>query len=104
MTDWINTVYLSGEVPAADDWRLSPLHGDLTGLPPAVVATAECDVLRDEGEAYAAALAAAGVEVDAVRHDGMIHGFMDQGHVSPAADAATRDVNRRFADLLRRVG
>ncbi|SEB76186.1 acetyl esterase [Nocardioides exalbidus] len=104
MTDWINTQYFSGDAPAPGDWRHSPLHGDLAGLPPAVVATAECDLLRDEGEAYAAALAAAGVRVDAVRHAGMIHGFMDQGHVSPAAAAATRDVNRRFAELLASVG
>ena len=100
MTDYINVLYFSGEEPAPRDPRHSPLHGDLTGLPPAVVATAECDILRDEGEAYAAALAAAGVRVDAVCHDGMIHGFMDQGHVSPAAAVATRDVNRRFARLL----
>ena len=89
MTDYINTLYFSGEAPAPGDWRHSPLHGDLTGLPPAVVATAGCDLLRDEGEAYAAALAAAGVRVDAVRCDGMIHGFMDQGHVSRAAADAT---------------
>lgn len=103
MTDWITTVYFSGEPPAPGDWRHSPLHGDLAGLPPAVVATAECDVLRDEGVAYAAALAAADVEVDAVRLDGMIHGFMDQGHVSPAARAATSEVGRRFAALLASV-
>lgn len=103
MTDHINTLYFSGADPDPRDPRHSPLHGDLAGLPPAVVATGECDLLRDEGEAYAAGLAAAGVHVDAVRHDGMIHGFMDQGHVSPAAAAATRDVNRRFAKLLARV-
>jgi acetyl esterase len=103
MTDWINTLYFSGVPPLPRDPRHSPLHGDLAGLPPTVVATAEYDVLRDEGEAYAAALSEAGVHVDAVRHPGMIHGFMDQGHVSPAAAAATRDVNRRFAKLLDRV-
>ncbi|MGF9757590.1 alpha/beta hydrolase [Microvirga sp. 0TCS3.31] len=103
MTDYINTLYFSGEPPAPGDWRHSPLHGDLTGLPPAVVATAGCDLLRDEGEAYAAALAAAGVRVDAVRHEGMIHNFMDQGHVSPEAAEATLDVNRRFARLLAEV-
>ena len=69
----------------------SPLRADLHGLPPAFVITAEFDPLRDEGEAYAARLRAAGVRVHARRYDGQLHGFFQMGGVMARGKAAIND-------------
>lgn len=67
----------------------SPLQAtpeQLKGLPPALVQTAENDVLRDEGEAYARKMDAAGVKVTMVRYNGAIH---DYGLLNPIANTPT---------------
>jgi acetyl esterase/lipase len=55
--------------------EVSPLHADLGAFPPTLLVTAEHDILRDQGEAFAAALAAAGADVTAWRVLGAMHGF-----------------------------
>ncbi len=84
-----------------DHPMLSPMRAaSLSGLPPAVIVTAGFDPLRDEGEAYAKALAESGVRVEVRRFDSMIHGFMDMGGFSQGAQAAIEESVRLFADLL----
>jgi acetyl esterase len=94
---WFFSCYTnSGEVDRAD-WRISPLlAGDLSGVAPAVVVTAEFDPLRDEGEEYARRLEAAGVPVLSLPYEGMIHAFFG---LSAAFDAS-RDAIARISDSL----
>jgi acetyl esterase len=100
--DWFYGHY-AGAWDDAKDPRLSPLRAaDLSGLPPAVVVTAEYDPLRDEGEAYGEALRAAGVPAVVRRYDGMVHGFFAMGALSPAAQAAVDESCTRFGELLHR--
>jgi acetyl esterase len=93
---WFVNHYLNGEADCANPLA-SPLRAtDLSGLPPAFIITAECDPLRDEGEAYGELLKKQGVPVDVERYSGMPHGFFSM--------AAGLDTARRaFTDAVSRL-
>jgi acetyl esterase len=74
--DWVMANYIPAHTDPADP-RLSPQHGDVTGLPPAYVATAGFDPIRDDGEAYAGKLRAAGVPVALTRQADLPHGYLN---------------------------
>ncbi|WP_156680720.1 alpha/beta hydrolase [Sphingomonas profundi] len=81
------------DAAARNDPRASPLRAEsLAGLPPAFVLTAENDVLRDEGEAYGAALLRAGVPVICRRYSGQIHGFLTLVGMFDGGAAALDDI------------
>lgn len=86
--DWFERHYLPPGTNRADP-RVSVLQApDLTGLPPAYVATAGFDPLRDEGEAYATRLREAGVATTLRRHPGLVHGFANMTAISRTAREA----------------
>ena len=99
---WCANWYLPDE-QSSSDWRASPLRaGSLTSVAPAVVCTAQFDPLRDEGEAYADALLAAGVATYRRHGPGMIRGYFEMGDSWPAALAEAARVRSDFKSLLNR--
>jgi acetyl esterase len=83
----------------------APLRADdHAGLPRAIILTAEYDVLRDEGAAYAAALRQAGVEVVAHRFAGQIHGFLMMVGLLPGSAAGLDFAGRALRQLLGTTG
>lgn len=90
--EWFERHYLPDGCEA-DDPRVSMMRAcDLAGLPPAYVATAGFDPLRDEGERYAERMREAGVTVALRRHDSLIHGFANMTAVSRTSRAAMHEV------------
>ncbi|PPK66444.1 alpha/beta hydrolase [Actinokineospora auranticolor] len=98
--EWFFEQY-PGDKADLDSPYFNPLNAtDLSGLPPALVMTAEYDPLRDEGEEFAHRLMDAGVPTELIRYHGQIHGFfallVDQLSISAVA-------HQRAIDALRRV-
>lgn len=88
---WCAEQYLNNEAERLDP-RASPIVSDMHGLPPAFVTTAECDVLCDDGHAYALALAKAGVPVALRHYLGHPHGFLSLPLEVDATVAGIADV------------
>lgn len=74
--DYMHELADQGAAVPPDQYRFPALATDLTGLPPAIVATAGCDPIRDWGERYATRLRDAGVQTTQTRYPGAYHGFL----------------------------
>ena len=100
--EWFSGHYLADKNHGSD-WRVSPLRAkSLAGLAPAVVTTAWFDPLRDEGKAYADALAAAGVPTKYYDGPGLIHGYFGLGEASEMARKEAQRARADFKTLLER--
>lgn len=95
---WTFRQYLPDGFDRADPYLFPLRAADLSGLPTALIATAEFDPLRDEGCAYAERLRAAGVTVEQLHLDDQMHGFLLQEAIVDRA----REAVDHFADALRR--
>ncbi|WP_406690134.1 alpha/beta hydrolase [Saccharopolyspora sp. ID03-671] len=97
---WFWAHYLGAQDLGKDPCACPARADDLAGLPPAFVATAEFDPLRDEGEAYADELRSAGVPVTAKRYAGMLHGFAWTLGATPSGAALIDDLVSAFRAAL----
>ncbi len=97
--EWFRGHYLAQPSDARNPHASPLLAPELGGLPPALVITAECDPLRDEGESYARRLTEAGVEVTCTRYTGMIHPFFSLGGVLPQGVRAIEQVAAAVRNL-----
>jgi acetyl esterase len=102
--DWFEAQYLDGSDLEPTDPRVSPLLADsLAGLPPALIATAGFDPMRDEGEQYAAALRDAGIPVDLRSLGSLTHGFANLFQLGGGSAVATSEMVSALRAHLSRV-
>jgi acetyl esterase len=96
---WFMNHYIA-EHQLTDPLASPALHASLAGLPPTFITTCEFDPLRDQGEAYGAALRAAGVPAEVKRYDGMIHGVANMSGVIDGGREMVTDVADRLRAAL----
>jgi len=102
--DWFETQYLGDSDLEPTDPRISPLLAEsLSGLPPALIAIAGFDPLRDEGDRYAAALRAAGTPVDLRSMGSLTHGFANLFPLGGGSAVATTELISALRAHLSRV-
>lgn len=100
--EWFRGHYLA-DLTQAQNPNASPLLAtDWQHLPPAIIVTAGCDVVRDEGEAYAEHLRAAGNRVELKRYEGMIHGFLMMDASFDRATTALAEIALTLRSMLER--
>jgi acetyl esterase len=97
--EWFWSAYL-GRPYDSHDPRMNIMAAELSGLPPTSVIIAEFDPLRDEGEGFARAVAAAGTRTIVRRYPGMIHGFLCMAHITPTAGRAIVEVGEDLKNSL----
>jgi acetyl esterase len=90
--EWFMSHFLARAEDARHPHASPAFLEDLRGLPPALVITAECDPLRDEGEAYARRMQEAGVSVTETRYAGMIHPFLNMLGATSGAQKAVDEI------------
>ncbi|MFJ5036275.1 alpha/beta hydrolase fold domain-containing protein [Streptomyces parvulus] len=104
--EWFWNAYIPDEGPQRKEITASPLRAsieELRGLPPAFIIVDQNDVLRDEGEAYAAKLTRAGVPTTSIRYNGIIHDFMMLNPVR-STQAATAAIEQTIHVLSKALG
>ena len=101
---WFWEQYLADKSQAANPHVAPLLAPDLSGLPPALVITAEYDVLRDEGERYVELLRASGVEARPARYDGVHHRFAEMIGILDQAEQAREEMCAWLRDVLDGTG
>jgi acetyl esterase len=102
LMQWFANLYIPRQADRAKPEISPAFAANLRGLPPALVITAECDPLRDEGETYAQRLREHDVAVTLTRYDGMIHPFLNFMGITPSAHKALDEMAAAIRGLTPR--